>query len=119
MKHYVDNYNGKDWKNWHKHFGEIPIGDLDYWYNAPKYADERLMWHEMTKNHLKRWQRKVRRIFFAKFDENIDRYTNLTLTDIELISFYYIPPIDFINTMNIALENHWTGTLADFVSKRR
>lgn len=119
MKHYVDNYNGKDWKNWHKHFGEIPIGDLDYWYNAYKYYDERLMWREMSKNHLKWFRRMVSKIYAAKFGESIYLYTDLKLEDLEYICTYYIPPREWINMFMIANDIQYTGTLADVVSKRR
>ena len=119
MKTYIDNYHGKDWKEWHKHFGEIPIGDLAYYFNGYEFADKRLMWHEMTKNHLKWFQRQVRKIYAAKFGESIEYCTNLDLADLEEISPYYIPPREWINMFMDVKHIRYTGTLADLVTKRK
>lgn len=122
MKTYIDNYHGKDWKNWHKdkEWKDIPIGEeLEYYFGGYEFSDKRLMWHEMTKNHLKKFQRKVARIYAAKFGESIYNYTNLKREDLEEISFYYIPPREWINTFMLVKHIKYTGTLADMVSKRR
>ena len=119
MKTYIDNYHGKDWKFWHKRAGEIPIGELDYYFGGYEFMDKRLMWHEMTKNHLKRFQRKVARIYAAKFGESIYLYTDLKREDLEAVSLYYVPPREWINTFMLVNHIKYTGTLADVVSKRR
>lgn len=119
MKHYVDNYNGKDWKNWYNQRFDIPLEDLLLWFAGYKYSEERLMWHEMSKNHLKWFQRKVAKIYAAKFDESIYLYTDLKREDLEAVSLYYIPPREWINLFMDANNIKYTGTLADLVTKRK
>ena len=119
MKTYIDNYHGKDWKNWYKKRFEIPIGDLDYYVGGYKYSDERVMWHELTKNHLKWFQRKVRKIYAAAFNTSIEYYTDLHLSELEKVSLYYISPRDFINLFNFINNICYNGSYADTVFRKK